>query len=99
MNEMIAILSEPTDCIASLGGKSALMTDAGQIDAIINKGTKKFSVNSPIGESNLIINSYALNGTDKDVSLATNTTALEVHFRRKKQWPVQEILFARFVSM
>lgn len=84
VNEMIAILSDPTDCIASLGGKSAALTEAGVIEGITSKGQKKFTVNSPIGESNLVINSYLLNGNDKDVSLATNTTSLEIHFTRKK---------------
>lgn len=83
VNEMVAILSDPANCVASLGGKNASNTAAGSILNLVQKGQPKFAVNTLSGDANLKIKSYSLSASAPGVSLATNTTNLAVNFERK----------------
>lgn len=84
INEMVSILSDPVNCMASLGGRNAETTVAGTITRLVHKGQTKFAVNTESGDAGLKVLSYSLNASAPGVSLATNTTNLSIHFERKK---------------
>ncbi len=86
-NEMIAILSDPANCLASLGGKDAATTNAGSILNMVQKAQPRFQVNNAYGNGKIKINSYSLTASDPDVGLATNTTMLHINFNRKATQP------------
>ncbi len=83
INEAVAILSNPTNCMATLGGLDASSTSVGTILNIKRNGIPKFAVGSLSGDAQLKIKSYSLSAAGPDVSLATNTTHLQVNFERK----------------
>jgi hypothetical protein len=83
-NEIVAILSDPNKCLATLGGKNALSTITG-INSI--NGNKYFSMASGAaptngyGNANVSIASYALNAMDTEV--AAQSSHLLINYQRK----------------
>ncbi len=84
VNEMVSILSDPVNCMASLGGRNAESTAPGVILRLFHKGQPKFAVNTESGDAGLKVKSYSISAAAPGVSLATNTTNLSINFERKK---------------
>ena len=82
-NEIVAILSNPTNCTASFAGKNAASTAVG-INNIVQGGQNKYLVNQNYGNASIRINSYVLSDADADVDVATNTTKLLINFANKQ---------------
>lgn len=83
-NEIVAILSDPTKCLTTLGGKNALSTPTG-INSI--NGNKYFTLSSGsaptqgYGNANVNITSYALSASAAEVT-AKNSKLL-INFENK----------------
>jgi len=83
-NEIVAILSNPTNCLATFSLKNAVNTAAGIVNSILLNTQPRYVTNAATGNSGVKINSYSLSDADSDVDVATNTTNLIIHFARKK---------------
>lgn len=77
-NEMVSILADPDDCIASLGGKNAVNDTT--VTKLKYKTTDKFIVGTPFGNNDLKLSSYKISGYDAMASSAI----LTVFFEKKK---------------
>lgn len=82
-NEIVAILSSPANCLATLGGKNAANTAVGAITGITQGAATKFQAGQRFGDAQVKVNSYALSAAEPDVSIASKTTKLIIRFERK----------------
>lgn len=91
-NEMVAILSDPDKCLATLGGRNAQSTTTG-INSINGKFNSIASGSSPAngyGNANLEIANYELNATPAEV--ASNNSKLNIIYKNKNILKGQETI-------
>lgn len=85
VNEIATSLAKGSNCSASFLNLNAANTPAGTINSLNINGAPRYQVNTPIGSSGVIIESYALSDAGSDVDVNGGTTELIINFNRGTQ--------------